>query len=190
MATYINGNAVRAGYVIKYNKTLYRVMVTAHITPGKGKAYMQVKLRNLKDGNQTEARFRVDERVERATLEQVEMEYLYHDAPGYCFMNTTNYEQIYLDEKILKGLMMFLMPNIKVFIEFHEGKAIGVELPETIEMKVVETAPPLKAATATGSGKPATLESGLVVTVPQFIEAGEAVRINTATEEYIERVKK
>ena len=190
MANYINGNAVRTGHVIKYNKTLYRVMIAEHIKPGKGPAYMQVKLRNLKDGTQTDGRLRSDERIERTVLEQVEMEYLYKDASGYCFMNTTNYEQIHLDEKTLEGMKKFLMQNIKVYVEFHEGDLIGLELPETVDMKVVETAPPLKGATASGSGKPATLETGLVVTVPQFIEPDETVRVNTATEEYIERVKK
>lgn len=190
MANYINGNAVRAGYVIKYNKTLYRVMVAEHIKPGKGPAYMQVKLRNLKSETQTEVRLRSDERVERTALEQVEMEYLYNDSSGYCFMNTTNYEQIHLDGKILEGINRFLLPNIKVSVEFHEENPVGVELPEIVDMKVVETAPPLRGATATGSGKPATLETGLVVTVPQFIETGESVRVSTATEEYIERVKK
>jgi len=105
-------------------------------------------------------------------------------------MNTTNYEQIHLNEKILEGMTKFLMPNIKVSVEFHEGNPLSLEMPETVDMKVVETAPPLKGATASGSGKPATLETGLVITVPQFIEADETVRVNTATEEYIERVKK
>ena len=189
MATFINGNSVRTGYVIKYNNTLYRVMVAEHVTPGKGKAFMQVKLRNLMDSTQTTVRLRSDERVERAALEQIEMEYLYHDSSGYCFMNTTNYEQIYFNEKTLEGMTKFLLPNIKVSVEFHEGNPISVGLPETVEMKVVETAPPLKGATASGSGKPATLETGLVVTVPQFIESGETVRVNTATKEYTERVK-
>lgn len=190
MAVYVNGNAVRIGYVIKYKKTLYRVMTTEHIKPGKGPAYLQVKLRNLKNGSQTEARLRSDEKIERIVLEQSEMEYLYSDASGYCFMNTSNYEQIYLDEKTLEGVTKFLLPNIKVFIEFHEGNPIGVELPETVDMKVIETAPPLKGATASGSGKPATLENELVVTVPQFVEVGETVRVNTTTREYMERVKK
>lgn len=190
MATYVNGNAVRVGYVIKHNKMLYRVMVADHVTPGKGKAFMQVKLRSLKDGTQTGVRLRADEKVERADLEQVEMEYLYNDGSGYCFMNTANYEQIYMDEKILEGKIKFLMPNIKVFIEFHEGNPIGVELPETVDMKIIETEPVLKGATAASSGKPATLETGLAVTIPNFIEKGEMVRISTSKEEYLERVKK
>ncbi len=189
MATFINGNALRVGYIIKHNNTLYRVMSADHVTPGKGKALMQVKLRDLQDGTQTDIRFRASEKVERVVLEQIKMEYLYKDGSGYCFMNTANYEQIYLDEKIVEGIIKFLLPNIKVFIEFHEGKAIGVELPETVDMKITKTEPPLKGATAAGSGKPATLETGLVVTIPQFIEEGEIVRINTAAGEYQERIK-
>lgn len=189
MAAYINGNTVRVGYVIKHNNMLYRVMAADHVTPGKGKAFMQAKLRSLKDGTQTEVRFRADEKVERAALEQVEMEYLYNDGSGYCFMNTANYEQIYMDKKILEGITRFLIPNIKVFIEFHEGNPLGVELPETVDMKVIETEPVLKGATAASSGKPATLETGLVVTIPNFIEEGEMVRVSTSTEEYLERVK-
>lgn len=190
MANYISGNALRVGYVIKYNKLLYRVMGADHVTPGKGKAFMQAKLRNLQDGSQTGVRFRADEKIERAALEQVKMEYLYSDASGYCFMNTVNYEQIYLDEKILEGITKYLLPNIKVTVELHEGNPLGIQLPETVDMKIVETEPCLKGATASGSGKPATLETGLVVTVPQFIETGEEVRINTTTGEYLERVKK
>lgn len=189
MATYVNGNNVRTGYIIKYNKILYRVMVADHVTPGKGKAFMQLKLRNLLDGTQTDVRLRSDEKVERASLEQQEMEYLYNDSSGHCFMNTSNYEQIYLDEKIIGGIIKFLLPNIKVSVEFYEGNPLGVQLPETVDMKIEETAPPLKGATASGSGKPATLETGLVVTVPQFVEVGEMVRVNTSTGEYSERVK-
>ncbi len=189
MATYVNGNSVRVGYVIKYNKALYRVMVADHVTPGKGKAFMQVKLRNIFDGTQTGIRFRSDEKIERAVMEQIEMEYLYNDSSGYCFMNTTNYEQIYLDENVLGESTKFFLPNIKVFVEFHEGKPLGVQLPEAVEMKITETEPGLKGATAAGSGKPATLETGLVVTVPQFVEVGEMVRVSTTSGEYLERVK-
>lgn len=190
MAAYVNGNAIKVGYVVKYNKGLYRVMATDHVTPGKGKAFMQVKLRNLQDGSQTDVRFRSSEKVERAELEQVEMEYLYNDGSGYCFMNTSNYEQIYMDKKIMEGISRFLLPNIKVLVEYHAEKPIGIQLPETVDIQVTQTDPPLKGATAAGSGKPATLETGLVVTVPQFIEIGETVRINTSSGEYLERAKK
>ena len=150
---------------------------------------MQAKLRNLKDGTQTEVKFRADEEVERAIMEQAEMEYLYHDSSGYCFMNSETYEQIFLDEEVIADVKLYLLPNTKVRVEFCEEKAIGVQLPETVDLKVVDCDPQMKGATATGSGKPATLETGLVVSVPQFVGAGQIVRISTTSGEYLERVK-
>ena len=134
-------------------------------------------------------KFRSDEQVERATLEQAEMEYLYQDTSGYCFMNSESYEQVFLDEDAVQGVVPYLLPNTKVVVEFHEGKPLGIDLPETVDLAVTDTEPPLKGATASGSGKPATLETGLVVTVPQFINIGEKVRISTSSGQYLERVK-
>ncbi len=190
MGTYISGNSIRPGYVIIYNDDLYRVMSAEHRTPGNKRAFMQAKLRNLKNGNQTEVKFRADEEIQRAVLEQAEMEYLYSDTSGYCFMNCETYEQIFVDEDIISDSKSFLLPNTKAQIEFHEGKPIGIDLPETVDLKIIDTEPPLKGATASGSGKPATLETGLVVTVPQFIEIDEVVRVSTSSGQYLERVKK
>ncbi len=189
MSVFVSGNSIRPGFVIKYNGELYRVMTAEHRTPGNKRAFLQAKLRKLKDGTQTEARFRADEEIERAALEQFEMEYLYNDPSGYCFMNCESYEQVFLEENLLKEIIKFLLPNTKVQVEFHEEKPIGVALPEAGDLKITETDPPLKGATASGSGKPATLETGLVVTVPQFIEVGEMVRVSTSSGEYLERVK-
>ena len=190
MATYISGNAIRPGYVIVYNKDLYRVMSAEHRTPGNKRAFMQAKLRNLKNGNQTDVKFRADESIERAALEQAEMEYLYSEPAGYCFMNSETYEQIFLDDEIIGDAKLYLLPNFKIQVEFYESKPIGIGLPETVDLKVEDTEPPLKGATASGSGKPAKLETGLVVTVPQFIEIGELVRVSTTSGLYLERVKK
>ena len=189
MGKYVNGNGVRPGYVIIYNKELYRVMTSEHRSPGKGRAFCQVKLRNLKNGTQTEVKFRADENVERAVLEQAGMEYLYSDASGFCFMNNETYEQIFIDDDIIAEAKQYLLPNTKVKVEFHENKPIGLELPETVELTVEDTEPQMKGATASGSGKPATLETGLVVTVPQFVDIGEKVRVSTSSGEYLERVK-
>ena len=189
MGKYVNGNGIRPGYVIIYNKELYRVMTSEHRTPGKGRAFCQAKLRNLKNGNQTEVKFRADEQVERASLEQAEMEYLYSDSSGYCFMNSETYEQIFIDDDIISDAKKYLLPNTKVKVEFHEDKPIGIELPEFVELAVEDTEPQMKGATASGSGKPATLETGLVVTVPQFVGIGEKVRVSTTSGEYLERVK-
>ncbi len=189
MANYISGNGIRPGYVIAYNKELYRVMAAEHRTPGNKRAFCQAKLRNLKTGNQTVIKFRADEEIERAALEQAEMEYLYTDPTGFCFMNTKTYEQIFVGEDIIGDTRKFLLPNTKIQIEFYEDKPIGLDLPETVDLKVEDTEPPLKGATASGSGKPATLETGLVVTVPQFVEVGEVVRVSTTSGDYLERVK-
>ena len=189
MVTFVNGNGLRSGYVIKVKGDLYRVMTAEHRTPGKGKACMQAKLRKLKDGTQTEIKFRSDEAVERAEMEQVDMEYLYEDPSGYCFMNCETYEQVFLDEKIIGDGKKFMLPNTKIIVEFCENEAIGVSFPEMVELKVTDTEPGLKGATASGSGKPATLETGLVVTVPQFIKIGELVKVSTTSGEYLERVK-
>jgi len=189
MANYISGNSIRPGYVIKYNDNLYRVMTAEHRTPGNKRAFLQAKLRNLKDGTQTEVRFRADEQIERAVLEQAEMEYLYHDPSGYCFMNCQTYEQIFFEEAFVEDAKKFLLPNSKVQIEFCDGAPIGVSFPETVDLTVTETDPPMKGATASGSGKPATLETGLVVNVPQFIQIGEVVRVSTTSGQYLERVK-
>jgi elongation factor P len=190
MVAFVNGNGLRPGYVIKVKGDLYRVMSAEHRTPGKGKASMQAKLRKLKDGTQTEIKFRADESVERAEMEQIEMEYLYDDPAGLCFMNCETYEQTFLDEKVMGDDKKFLLPNARVRVEFCDDSPIGVSFPETVVLKVTDTEPPLKGATASGSGKPATLETGLVVTVPQFIQIGEMVSVSTTSGEYLERAKK
>ncbi len=190
MVTFVNGNGLRLGYVIKVKGELYRVMSAEHRTPGKGRAFMQAKLRKLKDGTQMEIKFRADETIERAEMEQVEMEYLYDDPAGLCFMNRGTYEQIFLDEKIVGAGKKFLLPNARVTIEFCDDHPVGASFPETVDLKVTDTEPPLKGATASASGKPATLETGFVVTVPQFIQTGELVRVSTASGEYLERAKK
>lgn len=190
MATYVSGNGIRPGYVLKYKGKIYRVMTSEHRSPGKGRAFCQVKFRNLMDGVQSEVKFRADEQVERCSLEQVKMEYLYKDPSGHCFMNSETYEQIFLDESVLKDSIKFLLPNTHVQVEFYEETPLGIALPEAVELKVTETDPPFKGATASGSGKPATLETGLVVTVPNFIEIGEKVKVSTTSGDYLERVKK
>ena len=190
MVAYVSGNGIRPGYVIKYNEKIYRVMTAEHRTPGNKRAFCQAKLRNLIDGLQTEVKFRADEEVERCSLEQKDMEYLYNDSSGHCFMNCKTYEQIFLDEGLLKDSIKFLLPNTRVQIEFYEEKPLGISLSESVELEVTNTDPPLKGATASGGGKPATLETGFVVTVPNFIEVGEKIKVSTTSGDYIERVKK
>ncbi len=189
MPVYVSGNGIRPGFVIKYNNSLYKVLSAEHRTPGNKRAFLQAKLRNLKDGTQRDVKFRADEEIERAVMEQTEMEYLYNDPSGYCFMNCETYEQTFFEETFVEDAKKFLLPNTRVQIEFCEGEPIGVSFPETVDLEVTDTEPPMKGATASGSGKPATLETGLVVTVPQFIQIGEKVRVSTSSGEYLERVK-
>lgn len=186
----INATQLKAGMVILYNGDLCRVMKLLHITPGNWRGMVQTTLRNLKTGSKLEHRFRSEDRLEPAHLEQHEMEYLYTDGTFYHFMNTETYEQTHLDEETLGDAIQYLVSNIRLQVEFHEGQPVGVELPKTVDLTVVETEPSMKGATATGSPKPAKLETGLMVQVPQFVETGEVIRVDTATGAYLERAKK
>lgn len=188
MAT-IAATQMKVGMVIEYEKELWRIMAVQHITPGNWRGMVQTKMRNVIRGNQTEHRFRSEDKVERAQLDQREMEFLYNDGEGYHFMDTENYEQVALTEDDLGEAIYYLLPNTKVEVEFHEGRPLGIELPKTVDLKVVETEPGLKGATASNSPKPAKLETGLKVSVPNFISTGEVVRIDTTTGEYLERAK-
>ncbi len=185
----MNAGQIRVGNTIIYDKQLWRVMTVDHVKPGKGGAYAQVKLRNIIQGNQTEARLRTEEKIERAALEQVEMEYLYDDPAGHCFMNTETYEQVFLSSDLLEGTLEYLTPNTKVKVEYHQDVPIGVEAPRVVELTITETEPMMKTATVTSSAKPATLETGKVIMVPQFISEGEKVRVDTAEGKYLERAK-
>jgi len=185
----IPATQLRASMAILHEGTLCRVMKVQHITPGNWRGMVQVKLRNLKTGNSLEYRFRSEDRVERTRLEQHEVEFLYKEGNDYHFMNTESYEQFSLTDETLGDNIYYLTPNIKVKMEFNDGSPVGIEMPITVDLRVVSTDPGLKGATATNSGKPATLETGLVVQVPQFISEGEVVRVDTAEGKYLERAK-
>lgn len=178
---------VKLGMIIVHNGDLYKVVARQHVAPGNWRAMVQTKLKNLKTGSQIEHRFNADEKVERAILEQHEMEFLYHDGDTYNFMNTENFEQITLNEEILGDYAKFLQSNCKVQVDFYEGKAIGIELPQTMVFKIIEADPAIKRATASAQFKNATLENGVVIRVPSFVEVGDSVKIDTETGEYLER---
>lgn len=180
---------LRVGMTILHEKDPHKVVSVSHVTPGKGRGMVQSKLRNLKTGGSVEYRFRSDEKVERARLEQHEMEYLYSDSDGHHFMNCETYEQVCLDDEVLGDTVKFLIPNVRFMVEFYESSPVGVEPPKVVELKVVDTTPNIKGATAASSGKPATLETGLVVSVPAFIEVGEVIRVDTEEMKYLERAK-
>jgi elongation factor P len=150
---------------------------------------MQTKLKSLKTGSIIEHRFRSDDRIEQAYLEKHEVEYLYSDGSDHYFMNTETFEQFHLPADLLEDAIQFLTPNVKLKLELHEGTAIGVELPAAVELRVVSTEPSLRAATVSNVNKPATMETGLVVQVPQFINEGELLRVDTSDGKYLERVK-
>jgi elongation factor P len=183
----ISATQMRPGMVIKFNNELFSIFSVFHRTPGNLRGFVQAKMRNLRTGNMTEHRFSSEDRVERALLDEQEMEYLYDDGDYYYFMNTANYEQMHLTRETLGDGVNYLVPQLKVNVEFYEGKPISVELPATVDLTVVETEPSIKGATVSNVTKPAKLESGLVVQVPPFISQGEKIRVNTAEGTYQER---
>jgi len=185
----INATQIRKGMVIKIQGEIYKVLEVTHITPGKGQALMQTKLRNLKDQTLLDYRFRSKDKVEQAFLEQIDMEYLYKERDGFVFMNLDNYEQIKLPSEVIGEGVNYLIPNVIFSIEMHERKPVGTNPPLTIDLKVVKTEPFLKGATQSASSKPAVLETGITVNVPQFIKEGDIVRIDTRENKYLERTK-
>ena len=183
----ISATQLRPGMVVKFNNDLYSVFSMTHRTPGNLRGFVQAKMRNLRSGTMIEHRFSSEDRVEKAMLEEHEMEYLYDDGEYYYFMNTETYEQMHLMKDLLGDAVNYLIPQLKVAVEFYEGKPISVELPPVVDLLVVETEPSLKGATVSNVTKPAKLETGLVVQVPAFITEGEKIRVNTAEGTYQER---
>jgi elongation factor P len=158
-----------------------------HRTPGNLRAFIQAKLRNLRTGAMFEHRFRSSDAIDKITVDQVQMEYLYQDGENHVFMNTENYEQLHLGKDVLGDAVDYLTPNLQISVEFYNDKPVGVELPQTVDLKVVETEPGLKSATASSVTKPAKTETGLVVQVPPFINEGESIRVDTSEGAYLSR---
>jgi len=185
----IQATQLRRGYTILLNGDLYQVVDYQHITPGNWRGMVQTKLRKLSTGAIVDHRFRSEDRVERAVLDEREMEYLYNDGADYHFMDTDTYEQTHLNEQVLGDAVSYLVPNSKIKVEFYEGKPLGVELPATMDLRVVQTDPGMPSATVSNVLKPATLETGLVVQVPHFVQEGELIRVDTGDGKYVERVR-
>ena len=185
----IPATQLRAGMLITYNKELHRVTNVVHVTPGNWRGMVQTKMRNLRSGTQSENRFRSEDKVERVTLEQHDMEFLYQSDDQYYFMNIENYEQMALDKETLGDGTNYLIPNLRLMVEFYEDQPVAVDLPKTVDMKVVETAPGMKGATVTNQVKPATTETGLVVNVPPFIDVDDVIRVDTENGQYLSRAK-
>jgi elongation factor P len=173
--------------VIKHNNELHSVFAVEHRTPGNLRAFIQAKLRNIRTGAMFEHRFRSGDPIDRIIVDEIPMEYLYNDGDTYVFMNTESYEQTELTRDTLGDAVEYLIPNLKIHVEFYDGKPVGIELPQTVELTVVETEPGLKSATASSVTKPAKTETGLVVQVPPFINEGEKIRVDTAEGAYLSR---
>jgi elongation factor P len=173
--------------IIKMDGELLRIHELEHKTPGNLRGFVRIKTRNLRSGTMQEQRLRSEDVVERAVLEEKTMQYLYSDGDGYHFMDTETYDQIHLSAEVLGDSVGFLKAEMTITVEFYGVEPVGIELPQTVDLKVIETVPAIKGSTASAQLKPATLETGVVVQVPPFVGEGETVRINTETGEYLSR---
>ena len=184
MPTYVQATRLRKGNLIKLGNELYRLLELHHLTPGNKRAHIQVRMRNIRTQSLMDEKFRAEEDVERASLDEREMQYMYNDSDHFYFMDTTNYEQIQISAEALGDSKDYLIADMLIRVEFYEEEPVGIELPPTVDLKVTDTAPGIKGATASAQTKPATCETGFVITVPSFINPGDIVRINTESGEY------
>ena len=178
---------MKKGMLIKIGQDLFRVLELQHVTPGNLRGFVRVKFRNIRTGALADQKLRSEEFVERATLDEREMQYLYRDGEAFHFMDTSSYEQLHIDAEALGDNVNFLIPDALIKVEFYGSEPVGIELPPTVDLVVEDTAPGIKGATASNQIKPARLETGLVVNVPPFVNSGDKVRFNTETGEYLSR---
>lgn len=183
----IPATQLRPGMIIRHNNELCSVFSVEHRTPGNLRAFMQARLRNLRTNAIFEHRFRSADSIDKVTVDEVQMEYLYTDGDSFYFMNTENFEQTHLTRDTLGDAVDYLIPNLQIKVDFFDGKAVGIELPQTVDLTVIETEPGLKSATASSVTKPAKTETGLVVQVPPFINEGEKIRVDTSEGAYLSR---
>ncbi len=184
----ISTNDFRTGLTIELEGDVWQVVEFLHVKPGKGSPFVRSKLKNLRTGAVIERTFNAGEKVPRAHLDRREMQYLYNDGVNYYFMDTESYDQVPVAVETLGDAVKYLKDNMNLFLLFHREKIIGIDLPNTVELKVVETTPGIRGDTATGGSKPATLETGLVVQVPLFVEEGDVIQVDTRTGQYLKRV--
>jgi len=175
---------IRKGNLIKVGNDLFRVLELHHLTPGNKRAHIQVRMRNIRTLALADHKFRAEEDVERATLDEREMQYLYNDGDSYYFMDTATYDQVHITAEALGDSKDYLVAEMLIRVEFYDVEPVGIELPPTVDLVVKNTVPGIKGATASAQVKPATLETGVVVNVPSFINEGDKIRINTETGEY------
>ena len=184
----MQANALRAGMCVLHNNEVSSIMSVTHRTPGNLRAFVQVRMRNLKNGNSFEHRFASTESVERAILDTIPMEYLYSDGNMHHFMSQENYEQVTMSDDVLGDTLQYMLPNSVIKVDFYDGMAVGIELPNTVVLEVIDTEPGMKGATASSSYKPAKMQTGLIVQVPPFIEPGTRIEIDTRENKYLRRV--
>jgi elongation factor P len=179
---------MKRGMLIKMGNDLYRVLDLTHFTPGNKRGFVQARMRNIRTGQQADNKFRAEEDVERAILDERKMQYLYKDGDAFHFMDTANYEQIHLDREVLGDNANYILPDMEITMEFYGDEPVGIELPITVDLKVVDTTPAINRATASAQVKPATLETGLVVSVPAHVNIGDTIRVGTEDGEYQKKV--
>jgi elongation factor P len=185
----MRASEMKKGQTVKIDNKLYIIVDYQHVKLGKGGAVYQTKLKNLTDGSTQNVRLRSEEIIEQAFLDKRTYEYLYSSGSEHVLMDTTNYDQITLDDDAFGDGPKFLKPNSKLQVSMYEGKPLVVELPNTVDLEVTETPPEIKGATATNQNKPATLETGFIVQVPPFIKIGDVIRVDTRTSQYVTRAK-
>jgi elongation factor P len=178
---------MKKGMLIKIGQDLFRVLELQHVTPGNLRGFVRVKFRNIRTGALADQKLRSEDSVDRATLDEREMQYLYRDGDAFHFMDTSTYEQLHIDAEALGDNVNYLVPDALIKVEFYGSDPVGIELPPTVDLVVDDTAPGIKGATASNQIKPARLETGLVVNVPPFVNTGDKVRVNTETGEYLSR---
>lgn len=183
----ISTSEFKNGKTIEYNGGIWKIMDFQHVKPGKGQAFVRTKLKNLRTGAQQEITFKAGDKVETAMIENKPMQYLYDNGGSHVFMNTENFEQVEIPEDQIEEELKFLKENIEVEIVFYENEVLGIELPNKVELKVVETEPGIRGDTSGGGSKPATLETGAVITVPLFVNKDEVLVVNTADGSYDSR---
>jgi elongation factor P len=184
----VQATRLRKGMLIKLGNDLFRILDLQHLTPGNKRAHIQCRMRNIRTAALADQKFRAEEDVERATLDEREMQYLYNDGDHYYFMDTSTYDQVHISSEALGESKDYLVPDAIIRVEFYDIEPVGIELPQTVDLVVRETVPGIKGATASAQVKPATLETGLVVQVPPFVNEGDKIRVNTETGEYQARV--
>ena len=173
--------------LVKVGEDLFRVLELQHVTPGNLRGFVRVKFRNIRSGSLSDQKLRSEDSLDRAVLDEREMQYLYKDGDSFHFMDTSSYEQLHIDAEALGESVNYLIPDALIRVEFYGTEPVGIELPQTVDLVVEDTAPGIKGATASNQIKPARLETGLVVNVPPFVNTGDKVRVNTETGEYLSR---